>query len=120
MYERKFRGNEDVRQLRIRQGRHNRNVERELLDVIEDSIPYAPRLIEFTNEITIRTEHEDHPKFRAKYLRTSTHFPGIVPELVNDEGDYMLITWLSFGSLLTLLKEVRRGKEIKNFDFFMS
>jgi len=123
MYEKNFKGNEVVRQLRFRQGRRNKDEHRELCDAIESTIPYAPHLIEFPNEITVRTEqYEDRrPRpliFRAKYLRTSTHFPGIVPELVSDDGDYMLITWLTYGSLLRLQKEVRQGKEIKDFDFF--
>jgi len=119
MYEREYKGNEVVRQLRFRQGKRNNDERKELLNEIESTIPYAPHLIEFPNEITVRTEH-DGEIFRAKYLRTSTHFPGIVPELVNDSGDYMLITWLTYGSLLRLLKEVRQGKDIRNFDFFIS
>jgi hypothetical protein len=111
--------NDAARQLRRRQAKRNENVRRAILDAIESTIPYAPRLIEFPNEIVVRTKYENHAIFRAKYLRTSTHFPGIVPELVNDSGGYMLITWLTFGSLLRLLKEVRQGNEIKNFDFFM-
>ncbi len=119
MYEKNFKRNEAVRQLRFHQGKRNEYERRGLCDAIERKIPYAPHLIEFPNEITVRTEH-DGEIFRAKYLRTSTHFPGIVPELVNDSGDYMLITWLTYGSLLRLLKEVRQGKDIRNFDFFIS
>lgn len=125
MYEKNFKRNEAVRQLRFHQGKRNKYERRGLYDAIESTIPYAPHLIEFQNEITVRTEHYEDRRprpliFRAKYLRTSTHFPGIVPELVNDSGDYMLITWLTYGSLLRLLKEVRQGKDIMNFDFFIS
>lgn len=119
MYEKNFKGNEAVRQLRFRQAKSNEYERRGLLDEIESTIPYAPHLIEFGSTITVRTEH-DGEIFRAKYLRTSTHFPGIVPELVNDSGDYMLITWLTYGSLLRLLKEARQGQDIKDFKFFMS
>ena len=118
MYEKKFKRYEAVRQLRLRQGKRNEYERRGLCDAIESTIPYAPHLIEFPNEITVRTEH-DGDIFRAKYLRTSTHFPGIVPELVNDSGDYMLITWLTYGSLIRLLNEVRQGRDIKDFNFFM-
>ena len=120
MYEKNFKRNEAVRQLRLRQGRRNEYERRGLYDEIESTIPYAPHLIEFPNEITVRTEYESET-FRAKYLRTSTHFPGIVPELVSEDGqEYMLITCLTYGSLLRLLKEVRQGKDIRNFDFFIS
>ena len=120
MYERVLKRNEAVRQLRLRQGKRNEYERRGICDAIETQIPYAPHLIEFPNEIRVRTEHERVTSFRAKYLRVSTHFPGIVPELVSDDGDYMLITWLTYGSLLRLLKEVRHGKDIRNFDFFLS
>ena len=118
MYERIFKGNEAVRQLRSRQGKRNEYGRRGLCDAIESTIPYQPHLIAFPNEITVRTD--DGEIFRAQYLRKSTHFPGIVPELVNGSGDYLLITWLTFGSLMRLLKEVRQGKDIKDFSFFMS
>lgn len=119
MYERIFKGNEVVRQLRIRQAKRNNDERRDLLDEIESMIPYQPHLIEFKYEIAVRTEHE-REIFRAKYLRRSTTFPYIVPELVNDKGEYLLITWLTFGSLLRLHTEVLLGEDIKNFDFFMS
>ena len=120
MYENKYKGNEAVRQLRSRQAKNNTAARREILDEIESTIPCAPRLIEFTNGLTVRTEIFDEVKtFRAKHLRTSTHFPGIVPELVSDDGKYMLITWLTYGSLLRLLSEARRSREIKDFGFFM-
>ena len=57
--------------------------------------------------MTVRTEHDRVRTFEAVELRRSEHFPGIVPELVSNDGDYMLITWLTFGSLLRLLNEVR-------------
>lgn len=119
MYEKKFKGNGAVHELRFRQGRRNNDERRGLCDAIESTIPYAPRVIEFKSTITVRTEHESEI-FRAKWLRTSTHFPGIVPELVNDSGDYLLITWLTYGSLLRLLKEVRQGREISNLKLFTS
>ncbi len=119
MYEKNFKGNEVVRQLRFHQGKRNEYERRGLCDAIERKIPYAPHLIEFPNEITVRTEHNGEI-FRAKYLRRSTHFPYLVPELVNDKGEYLLITWLTFGSLLRLHTGVLLGEDIKNFDFFMS
>ena len=106
MYERELKRNEVVRQLRVRQARRNESERRGLLDAIEDNVPYSPRLIEFENGMTVRTEH-DGEIFRAVSLRRSEHFPGIVPELVDDKGDYLLITWLTFGSLLRLLNKVR-------------
>ena len=118
MYERIFKGNEAVRQLRSRQGKRNEYERRGLCDAIESTIPYQPHLIAFPNEITVRTD--DGEIFRAQYLRRSTTFPYIVPELVNDKGEYLLITWLTFGSLLRLHTEVLLGEDIKNFDFFMS
>jgi len=121
MYEKNFKGNKAVHDLRFRQGQRNNDERREICDEIESTTPYAPHLIEFPNEITVRTEYFDERAiFRAKYLRKSTHFPGIVPELVNDSGDYLLITWLTYGSLLRLLKEVRQGREISNLKLFTS
>ena len=121
MYEKKFKGNKAVHDLRFHQGKRNEYERRGLCDAIERKIPYAPHLIEFPNEITVRTEYFDERAiFRAKYLRKSTLLPGIVPELVNDSGDYMLITWLTYGSLLRLLKEVRQGREISNLKLFTS
>lgn len=119
MYEKIFKGNETVRQLRFRQGRRNDDANRGLLDTVEEYVPYAPCVVQFRKEISLRVDHEGEI-FRAKYLRKSTHFPGIVPELVSDSGDYLLITWLTFGSMLRLLNEVRRGKEIRDFKFFLS
>ena len=120
MYEREYKASEVVRQLRRHQAKRNNEERRELCDEIESTIPCQPRLIEFKSTITVRTEHESEI-FRAKYLRTSTHFPGIVPELVSEDGqEYMLITWLTYGSLLRLLTEVRRGERIKNYRFFIS
>lgn len=99
--------NDFHRVMRRRQAKRNETERRNLLDAIEDRIPYVPRLIDFKNELTLRTECDDEKIFRAVKLRRSEHFPGIVPELVNNDGDYLLITWLTFGSLLRLMNEVR-------------
>ena len=61
MYEREYKGNEVVRQLRFHQGKRNEYERRGLYDAIERKIPYAPHLIEFPNEITVRTERFSVP-----------------------------------------------------------
>ena len=94
------------REDRLSQGKRNDAECRLLTGAIKDTIPYF-KPIEFDREITLRVEHERVKKFRATKLRRSEHFPGIVPELVSSDGDYMLITWLSYGSLLRLLHEVQ-------------
>lgn len=91
------------RELRFRQARHNACARRPLLDALEGTANWFG---EIPVEITGRTEHWDVTKFKATKLRRAEHFPYIVPELVDDSGDYMLITWLSFGSLLRLYKTV--------------
>lgn len=106
MYEKEIKHNERVHELRFRQGRRNNEERRAIADVIEDKIPYL-RPIKFKSTMTVRTEHDRVRTFEAVELRRSEHFPGIVPELVSNDGDYMLITWLTFGSLLRLLNEVR-------------
>lgn len=117
MYEQNLKGFGCVRELRLSQGRRNESECRAIRSEINEIIPCAPRLLKLKREIAFRTEY-DGKVFRARYLRTSTHFPGIVPELVNDSGDYMLITWLTFGSLVRLLNEVRRAETIEAFYFF--
>lgn len=104
MYEKNLKGNEVVRQLRFRQARVNNDERRGLYDAIEDLLPYAPLFKEFGREITVRFEHEGWHTFRAIRLRRSEHFPFMVPELVNEYGDFLLITYLSYGSLLRLKK----------------
>lgn len=106
MYERTLKHREDVHFLRVRQARRNNEERRAMADVIEDCIPYV-KPIKFENEMTVRTEHDRVRTFKAVSLRRSEHFPGIVPELVSNDGDYMLITWLTFGSLLRIMNEVR-------------
>lgn len=90
---------------RFSQARRNVSERRVICDAIEERVPFAPRCLEFAEEITLRTEH-DGDVFRAKSLRRAEHFPYIVPELVSNDGDYMLITWLTFGSLLRLLSTI--------------
>lgn len=94
------------REDRFAQGRRNDAECRMLTGAIKDAIPYFKPL-ELNEKITLRVEHERVKKFTATKLRRSEHFPGIVPELVSDDGDYMLITWLSYGSLLRLLNIVQ-------------
>lgn len=89
------------------QARRNESEERAIRGAIEECVPYAPRQIEFKNDLVLRTERDDEPVFRAKGLRRAEHFPYLVPELVSDDGDYILITWLTFGSLLRLLNEIQ-------------
>ena len=93
------------REMKMAQARRNNAERRQIFDVIKDNIPYSS--VKFDREMTLRTEHDRVTTFRATSLRQSEHFPGIVPELVADDGDYMLITWLTFGSLLRLLNKVR-------------
>lgn len=106
MYEKDRKQNERVHELRIRQGKRNNAERRAIADVIEDNIPYL-RPIKFKSTMTVRTEHDRVRMFKAVALRRSEHFPGIVPELVASDGDYMLITWLTYGSLLRLLNEIQ-------------
>lgn len=106
MYEKNFKGNKAVHDLRFRQGKRNDAERRAIADVIEDKIPYL-RPIKFESTMTVRTEHDRVRTFKAVALRRSEHFPGIVPELVASDGDYMLITWLTYGSLLRLLNEIQ-------------
>lgn len=89
------------------QARRNESDSRAIYGAIEERIPYAPRAIEFQNDLVLRTERDDEPVFRAKGLRRAEHFPYIVPELVSSDGDYILITWITFGSLLRLLNEIQ-------------
>ena len=96
---------EAEREMKFRQARRNNDERRAIYDAIEENIPYV-RMIEFSDEMVVRTEH-DGDIFRATGLRRSEHFPGIVPELVSEDGDYMLITWLTYGSLLRLLSKVQ-------------
>ena len=119
MYEKKFKGNDLVWELRHRQGKRNESERRALREEIANYLPSAPRVNEFREEIIVRIdERDDKEPFRAKYLRESTHFPGIVPELVNDKGEYMLITWATYGSLLLILRAVREGEAVKRFDLY--
>ena len=55
-------------------------------------------------EITVRIN--DGEVFKAKQLQSSTHFPHIVPELVNENG-CILITYLTYSSLLRLYNRVK-------------
>ena len=99
MYEKNLKGKEVVRQLRSRQGKRNESERRAMLEPLTDSAAWVN---EIPVDITVRYEHEGWQTFQAKKLRGSTHFPYIVPELVDESGDYLLITYLTFGSLLRL------------------
>ena len=106
MYEKNIKHNDGVHELRLRQGKRNQSERFAMCDVIEGNIPFF-RPIKFERAIIVRTEHDRVRTFKAVELRRSEHFPGIVPELVASDGDYMLITWLTYGSLFRLLNKVR-------------
>ena len=104
MYEKNFKGNEAVRQLRFRQGKRNRDERLAIVTEIENIVEWGPRHMELN--LTVRTE-EERGIFQATRIQGPSHFPYIVPELVDEHGDYLLITWLTYGSLLRLLHTVR-------------
>lgn len=105
MYEKQNKHNPAVRELKFSQGRRNESESRALCTAIKRHLPYKP--LKFMNEMTFRTKHEGDEIFRATSIRWSEHFPYIVPELVSEDGDYMLITWLTYGSLIRLFNAVR-------------
>ena len=97
--------NEIVRRLRLRQGRRNESERREIVRAIAGEITGNPWVD--VVDMTLRTEYEGRTVFKALHIRKSEHFPYIVPELVSENGDYMLISWLTYGSLVRLLNAVR-------------
>lgn len=104
MYEQRFKGLDDVRDLRLSQGRRNEYEMRGLCSAIESHLTY--RSTGNPLDMTLRFEYsarEYGTTFRAVRIRRAEHFPFIVPELVDANGNYMLITYLSYGSLLRLL-----------------
>lgn len=103
MYETKFRGDAVVRQLRLRQGRANNTAIRPMLDCLEDTANWFSSI---PVDITVRYEDEGWQTFKATKIVASDHFPYIVPELVDESGDYLLISYLSFGSLLRLYNAI--------------
>lgn len=105
MYEKYLKGNEAVRQLRSHQGKRNMSECRAMLDPITEVADYSLR--DIPAEITVRTT--DGEIFRAKHLRSSTHFPYIVPELVDAQNGCLLITYLTYGSLIRLYNKVMKN-----------
>lgn len=102
MYEKNFKGNGVVRQLRFHQGKRNMSDSRAMLEPLTDAVDCSFKNI-LTN-IDVRTT--DGEIFKAKYLRKSTHFPYIVPELVDAQNKCLLITNLTYGSLNRLYNKV--------------
>lgn len=103
MYEKRFKGNEKVRKFRVRQAKRNESERRAILEAIENKLGwFKPTEI----KKRLRVEYIERDRFQyfdAVAVRRSEHFPGIVPEVVNESGKYILITYLSYGSLLRLL-----------------
>lgn len=62
-------------------------------------------LLDKNCKISVRTD--DGEIFKAERIRESTHYPYIVPELVNGNDEMILITYLTFGSALRLLNVLR-------------
>lgn len=102
MYEKHFKGNGAVRLLRFHQGQRNDSEYKAMLEPITRVADSSLKGISI--EITVRTD--DGEVFKAKQLQRSTHFPYIVPELVNENGR-ILITYLTYGSLLRLYNRVK-------------
>lgn len=97
----------NTRDDRFSQARRNVSECRAIREAIENKLGWF-KPTEIHERLRVEyIERDRFPYFDAVAIRRSEHFPGIVPEVVNESGEWILITYLSYGSLLRLLRALQ-------------